>query len=390
MPIVNPSFKIRCPYCRTQFHPSDAEIVFLNGPNASNQSIKPPQPGSLRYLVSRFRVEELSGEAYTKGLAHRACPNCKRTLPEREIDETFNIAVVGDTYSGKTHYIAVLIDQLKNSIMTQVGYHSSRLIPIGVETEKKYREDYYNPILEVKNARLAGTQPGEYDASGAPLPIDPLVYQLSLSDNRTGLTKVINLLFYDISGEDVADNTKLVQFGEHILRADGIIYLADPLTMQRVRQILPAHLQPSAPPSRTAHEVLANVMYRFEQYQAIPPNGSINIPTAIIISKSDLLTYTLSVQDRRNYLIFQQKVYNGLAYPPEFARIHQEIEAFLRFYQERALLQLSKRFTNVNFLAASATGNAPDRSGFFVNINPLRCLDPFVWMLWKLGCIRAA
>lgn len=389
MPIIRPTFKIRCPYCRKEFHPSDAEIVSLN--NTAIGSPLPPQRGSLRYVVSRFRVEELSGEKYVSAMARRVCPNCHSPLPEREIDETLNIAIIGDTSSGKTHYIAVLIDQLKRGFMTQVGNISSRLVSIGLETDKKYRDDYFIPILQEKNARLGGTQPGKFDFAGAPISVVPLVYQLTLYNNQTGATRTVNLLFYDISGEDVADSAKIVQFGEHILRADGIIYLADPVTMPRVRQALPVHLQPDpiSVSSRTAHEVLSNVMYRFELYQRIPSGGQIDIPTAIMISKSDLLRYTIPVFDQRNFLIFQPKTYDGRAYPQEFARLHQEVETCLRSYQEQALLQISKRFTKMNFFAASATGSPPDSSGFYVRVDPLRCLDPFVWMLWKLGCIPA-
>jgi len=261
-----------------------------------------------------------------------------------------------------------------------------------METERKYRDYYYIPILQDKNARTPGTARGTYSGSGAPVLSEPLVYQLTLRDGQSGHVKSVNLLFYDISGGEIADSNLIVQFGEHIFRADGIIYLADPLAMEQVRDKLPAHLQPdpSLITSRTAHEVLATVMFRFEQYRRIPPGGTIDIPTAIMLTKSDLLKYTIPVNKHRNYLIFQDKVYDGKAYPQEYARIHQEVGACLNAYGERALLQASSRSTNMNFFAVSATGAPPDGNGHYVNLEPQRCLDPFVWMLWKLGFIEAA
>ena len=389
MPFVSPTFKIRCPYCRKEFHPSDAMIGSLI--NSNMVLYTPPKPGSLGYYVSRLRIAELSGAKYTNAVARRICPECHRALPEREIDETLNIAIVGDTSSGKTHFIAVLIDQLKRGILLQAGDGSARLISLSGETDRKYRDEYYTPILQDKNARLAGTARGTFASSGTPVTSDPLVYQLTLRDNQTGSMKSVNLLIYDISGEEIADSTLIVQFGEHILRANAIIYLADPITMAKVRQKLPAHLQPdpASVSTRSAHEVLANVMFRFEQYQKIQPGANIDVPTAIMLSKSDLLKYTIPVFQHRNYLIFQQKVYDGKAHPQEFARIHQEVEGCLRTYDEKALLQVSNRFTNVNFFAVSATGGPPDASGRYIHLETLRCLDPFVWVLWKLGCIEA-
>ncbi len=390
MPFVSPTFKIRCPYCRKEFHPSDMKIVSLT--NANTILYDPNKRSTLGNYASRFWTQELSGEKYTLAMARRVCPSCDKTLPEREIDETFNIAIVGDTFSGKTHYIAVLIDQLKHGIIMQAGNGSSRLISLNAETDRKYHDQYFTPILQDKNARLPGTPRGTFSHAGTPITGEPLVYQLTLRDNRTGLTKGVNLLFYDISGEEIADSTLIVQFGEHILRANAIIYLADPITMERVRQHLPRHLQPdpASISARSAHEVLVNIMYRFEQYQRIQPGEQIDVPTAIMISKSDLLRYTIPVSEQGSFLIFQKKVYDGKAHPQEFARIHQEVEFCLRYYKELALLQTSSRFTTLNFFAVSATGGPPDSSGTYIRIEPLRCLDPFVWVLWKMGCIEVA
>ncbi len=346
MALVSPFYKIRCPYCRKESHPCDMSIASLtqNGKVLYN----PPRQGTPRYYYSRFWTPELGGEKYTTELARRVCPQCGKMLPEHEVDETFNIAIVGDTSSGKTHYIAVLIDQLKRGIMMQAGNGSTRLISLNPETERKYRDVYYAPILQVKDARLVGgTKPGNFGPSGEPIKSDPLVYQLTINEGQTGSARAFNLLFYDISGEEIADPTLIVQFGEHILRADAIIYLADPITMERVRRQLPRHLQPdpASISTRSAHEVLANIMYRYEQYQRIRPGGSISIPTAITLSKSDLLRYTIPVSDQRNYLIFQKKVYDGKAHPQEFARMHQEVGACLRAYDEQAILKISGRFS---------------------------------------------
>ena len=236
MPLVSPLYKIRCPYCRLEYHPSDMAIVSL--PNPGNELYTPPQHGSVRYFSSRFWAQELNGAKYTPELARRVCPNCRRMLPEQDMEESLNIAVVGDTSSGKTHYIAVLIDQLQRGLLVQGGSGSTRLVPLNPETLRTYKDTYYIPIFEERDARPPGTRPGRFDDQGQPIKSDPLVYQLAISKDQASPAKAINLLFYDISGEEIADPSLIVQFGEHILRADAIIYLADPLTMAQVRRHL--------------------------------------------------------------------------------------------------------------------------------------------------------
>src|SRR5207248_3090614 len=125
-------------------------------------------------------ARELDGEKYTTALARRVCPNpnCRKMLPEHDIDETLNIAVVGDTFSGKTHYIAVLIDQLKRGLLVQGSSGSTRLVSLNPDTDRMYQDTYYIPILQQMEAKPLGTRPGRFDEQGQPIKSDPLVYQL--------------------------------------------------------------------------------------------------------------------------------------------------------------------------------------------------------------------
>lgn len=386
MPFVNPFLKIRCPYCREKFHPGDCAIVSTT--NRGKVLRQAPTPGTMEYRKSRTWIEELTGPEYTAELARRECPHCGKLLFEGiETCENINIAIVGDTSSGKTHYIAVLIDQLKRGTLIQNGNGTVRLMHLNKYTSETYMDRYYRPILQERSV-VPGTAKGMYDAAGKPIRSEPLVYQLAMDESSSG-TRAINLLLYDISGEDVADHIALVQFGEHVLRADAIIYLADPFAMMNLRQQLPGHLQSSSPVTqRTAHEVLSTVMFRLEQYNKIRPGEEISIPTAIVLSKSDLLQYTIPRSEQPKFWLMYKPTYDGRAHIEHLKRIDQEVRYCLQMYGENALLQISRRFLDVSFFAISATGNAPDGNGKYSRIEPLRCLDPFIWVLWKLGYIQ--
>lgn len=388
MPFINPLTKIRCPYCLQLFHPGDCAIVSTVNPGKVLR--QPPTPKTLEYTRSRTWIEELSGPEFTAELATRECPNaeCKKALFENiERCENVNIAIVGDASSGKTHYIAVLIEQLKRGVLMQNGNGHVRLMHLNRYTGETYRTVYQEPILRDRSV-AAATARGRYDAAGKPIRAEPLAYQLSMQDNTTNNTTTLNLLFYDISGENFADNTLLVLFGEHVLRADGIIYFADPMSMPNIHQNLPGHLQMGIT-GRKAEEALGTLMFRMEQFSKIRTGGMIEIPTAITISKADLLQYVIPRQEWSDYWLMYTPSYDGRVHLEDVQRVDQEVRHILQQQGEYPLLQVSKRFEQVSFFAIAATGNAPDSHNRYARIEPHRCLDPLLWLLWKLRFLEA-
>ncbi len=399
MPLVNPMLKIHCPYCRVPFHPGDCAVCStLNfGPPTAGMPSgltplilrKAPTPGTFEYFRSRTWIEELSGPEFVNEMARRQCPHCHRMLFEGvEMCDNIIIAIVGDTFSSKTHYIAALVEQLRRGVLIQNGNGLVELVPLNEETISMYKDKYYDPIFRDRTA-VAASQRGTFDmTTGRPIRSEPLVYQLKLQDNSTHTNNMINLLFYDISGEDLASNQSLVQYGEHVLRADGIIYLADPFAMTNMRQKIPQPLQPSSISGRRAEEVLSNIVHRLGVYQKIG-SGTIHTPTAIAIAKSDLLQYAIPKNAYAKFLLMYRPYYDGKAHMETIEEIDKEVRFLLQQFSEFPLLQLSRRFNQVCFFAIAATGNAPDNTGKYTNIEPHRCLDPLIWLLWKRGFLPA-
>jgi hypothetical protein len=387
MPFVNPTLKIRCPYCLSTFHPGDCAIYSTSKPGKLLR--QSPTRGNVEYVRSRTWIEDLTGPEFTTEMAVRQCPFCKQMLFEGiETCENINITIIGDIYSGKTHYIATLIDQLKRGVLTQNGNSFVQLRPLNEYTNKTYRDAYYKPIIQDHTTAIASLT-GRYDAQGSLARNEPLVYRLVIQENSSGTPKMLNLLLYNLSGEDFADNTSLAQSGEHGLQADGIIYLADPLSMPHITQQIPTTSQLPVLPSHTAGELLSAVLYRLEQYNRVRLGGTVSTPTAITISKADFLQYVIPQQERSHYWLMHQPAYDGKAHLDDIQHVDQEVRSILYRYGETALLQISKRFDDVSFFAISATGNAPDSTGKYPYIEPHRCLDPFIWLLWKLKFLPA-
>ena len=138
----------------------------------------------------------LKGQKYTGELALRQCPSCGKLLPRNFGRVEFHtIAIVGDTESGKSHYIASCIDQLKKGHAWQV-IGCTRIV--GQEdTDQRYRDTYYAPLYR-QLEELAVTRQSIASVR------EPLVYEMVFRrKSRLSRAKTVNLLFYDSAGEDL-------------------------------------------------------------------------------------------------------------------------------------------------------------------------------------------
>ena len=268
---TNPFRKVRCPFCNHEFYPSEGAVH--SSVNSGKVLAKPPE--GLARVVSRMWLTPLDGPMYTSEMARRQCPTCKKLLPLRfEVSQNFNIAIIGDTISGKSHYIAAFIHQLEMGGLAQIQNLYTRFAWLGTDNEITFKNNYYEPLFE-KLLVLPATQSASPPSQGSLALTEPLVFQLAIRDKaEERYAKNFNITIYDISGEDIADPMRMVQFAPSILQADAIIYLADPLSMPGLVGQLPAHLQPSATMMKhrlPAYEVLRRVMFIFDQYKKLAP-----------------------------------------------------------------------------------------------------------------------
>lgn len=368
--VVNPFRKYKCPYCGEEFYPGNCAIVssmdrnvILRGPRAD--------------IFSRAFVPPLKGSKYVKRLALRECPNpkCKSLLPYNIPEaESYTIAIVGDSTSGKSHYIASCINQLRQFQAMQVIGCSS--ITGLRDTDKNYFKDYYEPIYRNKK-KLNPTQQATSSL------IEPLVYELVFQEPPA---RRINLLFYDTSGEDMNNDRSLVEYSHFILDAAAIIFLADPMVMPGVVKVLPSHLKPPFTREQSTVQVFNRIMTTFMNNKNVGDGKKLDTPIAITVSKSDLLQF--AVRGTQRPLFLSDSVYYNQLDIPKFAFISNEVQYFLQMMGDKTLLKAVDQFENVSFFAVSATGWPPDENGEFPPLEPLRCLDPLLWSLWKLGIIK--
>src|SRR6266571_2928300 len=97
-----------CPNCIQEFYPGDCDIVSATNPNTI---LRAAARSGWRMHLARINPMPIARDLVLK-LGRRRCPNCGYLLPSNvEQVENISIAIVGDTFSGKSHYIGALIHQ---------------------------------------------------------------------------------------------------------------------------------------------------------------------------------------------------------------------------------------------------------------------------------------
>jgi hypothetical protein len=372
--------KIRCPFCANEYRLSDFAIYS----ETESRVIKDAAQTPLQRISRGIRVDHLQGHKSTLGRYLRQCPNpaCQQSgsrgllpLNIEYVEENITIAVVGDTFAGKSHFIAAMIQNLKERrIPTAFGLNS--FLAAASSIELRYRQEYYDPLFKRGEVLLPNQQ--------ASSPIDqPLIYEMHIGG------RIVNLLIYDASGEDFANIDINVQNKPHILNARALIFLADPWAMPGFVDQLAFHLRPDTQllTGRMAADVLTNVIAIFKRAMGEMTNPRFSLPVAIALAKSDLIPYVVTQSGNPLYRALADPQYPSTFDRNETGRIHEVVRQFLYEVNEVALASMEQSIESVNFSAISATGGPANQGRYSQQIVPHRCLDPLVWVLRELDVV---
>jgi len=373
----SPYVKCICPSCFEEIFLGECKIV--SGITTDKVLKAPSGP------LARFIVEPLDGRKYTLELARRQCTKCKYLLPANiENVPSITLAVVGDTFSGKSHYIAALIHQIKADWMGNAGGFA-RFTCLTPEVEDLYTRDYFEPLFINKQILQLTPQATKMTA-------DPLIYKLVVSPSPKHPPTTVNLIIYDASGEDFVRQDRLVQVARFVLNTSAFIFVADPFTMHSIFELLSPSLQIrlqsqfDLAQKRRAADTFNAIIDVFERFRKHSDGSRLSgIPVAIMLSKADLLKY-LHAQD--SYTFMTNPQYSSDLDLQDINTVDREVRDLLRIYQQGDLLAATNRFKQVKFFATSATGDPPDGNGYFTKVEPCRCLDPMLWILHRLEFIR--
>lgn len=377
--------KLRCPFCDYEFPLNEATVMSTVNPGKMLRSSQPGVVG--RVFGSKGPLDKAT---FTSEMAGYQCPRCLLVLPYRyESSTNIYIGIIGDTYSGKTHYLAALLSLMKEGGMAHNAvFNSVRFVPQTEYTTsalEEYRKAFENQeMFEITRPFMSGKK--DEIPLWSPLIFNMLIRQsTSIQESRS-----VNLVFYDLSGEDIANEPRLAQYGWPVLRAHAFIYLADPLSMKGMVNLLPTDKKPRADllsiyAHRSSNEVLDSVIRVVRRWRGLPPDSQLPLPVAITISKSDMLDGIIPAAERQNMPFLSPVQYDGFVHIDDFMRNHAAISKWLDSMKEMQLRQSALYVPNSSFFAVSATGGSPNSVGKFASMQSRRCLDPLLWILWRFA-----
>ena len=386
------SQKIICPFCFASF--SAQKIVFrcLN-PHCSGRAedimyarargghvsaamgyVLPPSKSLLSIGVSSVTQCTLC----KKETRTRLCPECHYELSHDvgRIDQRI-IAIIGGSNTGKSHYIAALINRLQHEVGSNFDF---AVAMIGDSTRDRWMNDFYRPLFEKKTV-LGGTLSATLDLRVK----TPLIFRLTMKHGNH--IRALNISFFDTAGEDMA-NLKLDLLSveaRYICQANGIIVLLDPLQLEAIRHKLPNANLPKPDPMAQPDFIVGRLRELFEQYHNLPGTKKIQTPIAFTLSKADTLKPMLSPDSA----LLRSGEHFGMLDLQDIQSVSTEIGNYMQSWVSSGFYQdIDLKFGNYRFFGVSSLGRQPDSSNHLADVNPRRVEDPFLWLLYQFNLIR--
>ncbi len=381
-----------CPYCFEDFLLSDTPY------RCANPDVRrcPPEVDALREAVweddtrrprvvrppVRLFAEAARCETCSTVSRQRLCPHCHMELPlglGRRRSLVF--AVIGAKESGKSHYLAVLITELRKRLCADLDLG---LDAVNDETRERFRNEFYRPVYE-EGRTIVATQTGRRLQNSVR---QPLIYDLNLfgSGRHRRIRRSATLVFFDTAGEDLDREESIRIANRYVCRADGIIVLLDPLQLPYVRR---RFRDPRLLPSETGEtsEILSRIV-RLIRKGRRRQTGRVPIPLAVAFSKFDAVGSVDGLVGPQLQL-HSHPSHDGGFNVADYEAVNDEMQSLIASWGSADLIQQIKgSFTTFGFFGLSALGCNPHRNKRIPHVIPKRVEDPFLWLLYRHGFLK--
>ncbi len=309
-------------------------------------------------------------------LTQRICPNCHKNLvADAGKYPMYMFSVIGDTNVGKTVFLTVL-----EAVMEEHDKFNISLSFVGTPEEREYYKANNRTLLRDRELLEAtiGRKP-------------PLTFKMVYHNAATGEPTSVFLTFCDIPGEMCREKEHLQIFGKHLKASSGLLFLVDPTRFQSVRLSLGGNIDKDDNRGNSEQLEVIEAIGRFLTEETHDERS--DIPTAILITKSDLLKNQPYFSAGRGSDIINapdwRACHNGFVNDDEIKRINERVIGFLEDIGEnRYITKLGYVFSDYSFFINSALGHKMEietddmgeelRKG---SIEPYRITEPFYWAL---------
>ena len=387
--------RLVCPYCFEKFNRSQMLFRCLN-PNPAQCSL---EPDTLLANYQRLNAPLKLGRVFpADGFSWRRrsvavcscgvktskliCPYCHNNLPSQfGSTDVHTIALIGAKESGKSHYIAVLVNELTNRI--GMAFNAS-LNALDEQTIRRYREDFRRYVY-VDRVTIPTTASARQQGSSVRY---PLTYRFSIK-RRSWLPfdglRVSSLVFFDTAGEDLNDIDLMSTDTKYLANSDGIIFLLDPLQIPAVRHQL-AQTTNLPLENTDPQDIVGRAAMLIRQMRQMNPTQKITTPVALAFSKIDVVRRLFEADSP----VHQASLHSGHFDVVDGEQMSDSMRAYLSQWIGAGFdLFMQHNFENYSYFGVSSLGSQPDRNGGLASgVAPFRVEDPLLWILYKLGIVQ--
>lgn len=290
------------------------------------------------------------------------CPDCNEQVPPMYVRgyedyPPLVVSAVGLRGHGKTVYFASLFYLLKESALP--GFWQPNFFTLGLSDQDL--ETVHRNARMLKDGQLPGSTPMNF-----PRPTMLRVAGIPLWQEQRNCT----LVFYDTSGEAFERASELVKYGRFVRRAQMVMLLIS---------------LPDLPdPPHRMQTLLNTYVIGIEDLGGNTREQDL----MVVYTKSDEMGGRLSSSPwntMRTYLAngsanslasvrgYQHRMYEVSNWLYDFTRKELKADEFVNLAQTS--------FRSVGFSIVSALGTAPEDGQMPVKVEPLRVLDPVLWMI---------
>ena len=285
-----------CPHCWQHFN-SEQLIYIANHPSLMGDKVLGPT-AMKRFAPTKFNALGQALDEMGMVCTDVACPRCRLKIPLTVIDEkNFYFSLVGAPSSGKSYYLATLLNKMRRSFANNFActlldvdpelnrvldsyeetiFHSSRRADVAVLPKTQQTGDDFVNVVELDNIPVH-------------LP-KPFVYELKYLSSCEG-KEDCNIIFYDNAGEQFepgADNMSNPGT-RHLACSDGIIFIFDPLNDAILREKCNQD-EPQLKTDKHVYEqtkLLSEMIARIRRHRNLGTDSQCDIPLVIAAGKLD-------------------------------------------------------------------------------------------------------
>lgn len=313
-----------------------------------------------------------------------ACARCHTPTPhELLLGSSPLIGMVGRTASGKSVYLTVLHQQLRDVVRKPFGA-DVQLVgdqQAGANTVQEWLDTNQKALYD--DHRLL--RPNDPDPTGRRRV--PLVVAFRYERRRFCLRpRNVSVLmsFCDVAGEDLLTQPRAAR-QPYLSAANGLIVLLDAWQIPGVRERLPLP-EGQQDPRPLVDSVLGIVTDTLRSARGPAMKGPLTVPVAVVVGKFDVVERLLP----ESHFLRTAEPAAAAGYDDRYGvNVHERVLSLLEEYgADDVDAHMVHNYTTYRYFAVSSLGAAPVRSGDGQKVDeggirPKNVAQPLLWLLQR-------